>query len=81
MAQFPCIECSLDCDLDTIKCSSCHDWIHRKCAKFFFFLVVVACIWLMCVGHLFCRPDQELHNGQVSIGVQLYNWCLVVAMS
>lgn len=33
MAEFPCIECTLDCDVDTIQCSNCHNWIHRKCAK------------------------------------------------
>lgn len=30
---FPCVFCDSRCSADTIECSSCKSWAHRKCAQ------------------------------------------------
>jgi len=33
MSEFPCIECTLECNEDTIQCSNCKKWLHRQCTN------------------------------------------------
>ena len=33
MTEFPCIECTLECNDDTIQCSNCKNWLHRTCTN------------------------------------------------
>lgn len=68
MAEFPCIECCLECENNVLECSNCKNWVHRDCVQM---SASAFRVWAVNARTFLCRKCcfvEDIYDAEAGLG-------------